>query len=92
LPALLPTLAAFLDMLLKNKTLKALYLDGDSIGEKVTQTHSLTHNSTLQILVLTEKYWTYIATGVTNRIAYIGPCPVSSDKRPTWPATTLPVN
>ena len=56
--ALLPALAAFSDMLLKNKSLKALYLDGDSIGEEVTQTliDSLTHNSTLQILVLTEKY------------------------------------
>jgi len=59
---LLPTLAAFLDMLLKNKTLKELYLDSDSIGKEVTQTliDTLTHISTLQMLVLTEKYWTCI--------------------------------
>ena len=39
----LPTLAVFLDMLLKNKTLKVLYLDGDSIGEGHSDTDWLSH-------------------------------------------------
>ena len=66
----------------------------DSIGGVVRHSDTLSHTQqyTADTGADREVYWTCIATGVTNRIAYIGPCPVSSDKCPTWPGTTLPVN
>ena len=60
---------AFAEMLLKNKSLKVLDLLDDSIGEEGTQKliDSLKHNTTVEQLVLHEKYKSSITSSGTNR-------------------------
>ena len=65
--------AAFAEMLLKNKSLKELNLQDDSIGEEGTHKliDSLKHNTTVERLLLPEKYKLSTASsGVSSRVRY----------------------
>ena len=65
---------AFAEMLLKNKSLKKVYLQDNSIGEEGTQKliDSLTHNTTLKELKLPVKYKSSITnSGMDRRVHYM---------------------
>ena len=65
--------AAFSEMFLKNKSLKRLDFQNDSIGEEGTQKliDSLTHNTTVELLLLHEKYKSSIdSSRVDSRVRF----------------------
>ena len=62
---------AFAKMLLKNKSLKKLYLQDDSIGEEGTQKLIDSHSTTVT-LWLPEKYKSFAAnSGVDSRLFFL---------------------
>jgi len=65
--------AVFAEMLLKNKSLRELFLEDDSIGKEGTQKliDSVTYNTTVEELVLPYKYKSSIdSSRVDSRVSF----------------------